>query len=58
MKENTLAFISGSVSGMLAGIGQQVLTTAILGIVGGMAGIAGKELYNHLKTKTKSWKQK
>lgn len=61
MKEKVVAFISGalaaiipntaSIAGMLGDFAVKVLTTAALGAVGGMAGLAGKELYNYLKSK-------
>jgi|tagenome__1003787_1003787.scaffolds.fasta_scaffold6451464_1 hypothetical protein len=53
MKENVLAFISGSISGLLAGLGQQLFTTALLGFAGGLFGIAGKDVYNYFKKKIK-----
>ncbi len=53
MKENTLAFIIGSISGLLAGLWQQLFTTALLGFAGGLFGIAGKDVYNYFKKKIK-----
>lgn len=49
MKEKTLAFVSGSAWGILSGIGQEVFTTLLLGIVGGIGGLIGKEIFNYFK---------
>lgn len=53
MNERKIAFISGSFWGMLAGLGGEVLTALVLGIVGGVGGLIGKEIFNYLKVKFK-----
>lgn len=68
-KNKWLAFIAGDASvtlyqlfggmwGELGVFGLKVLATIILGIAGGLAGLAGKDLYNHIKSylKTKNIK--
>jgi len=51
MKDNVLAFISGFIPCFLSGIGQQILTTMLLGAVGGLVGLLVKDGYNFIKSK-------
>ena len=49
MKEKALAFVTGTISGLLTGIGKEIFMTLLLGIVGGIGGLIGKEIYNYIK---------
>lgn len=57
MRENILSATCGVISGVLAGIGREGLTTILMGVLGGIGGLIGKELYNHFKKKIKTWKK-
>jgi hypothetical protein len=61
LKETITAFISGNVCTMgftflkipteFMGIGWKILATIMVGVAGGVAGVAGKDLYGALKRK-------
>ncbi|MFB6456583.1 hypothetical protein ACE38W_15030 [Chitinophaga sp. Hz27] len=51
MKEKTFAFISGSLPPAIMAAGKEILITLFLGVLGGFAGMFGKEIFNYLKKK-------
>ncbi|HEY1201695.1 MAG TPA: hypothetical protein VGE79_11965 [Niastella sp.] len=55
MKEKALAFVSGSLLTVINSMGEEVFKTLFFGLLGGIAGIAGKELYSLIKKRILLW---
>ena len=54
IQDRVIGFIGGNTMTMLSGVvtGAEVGKVVILGLIGGVVGMLGKDIYQYIKTKT------
>ncbi|WP_343668733.1 hypothetical protein [Chitinophaga sp.] len=56
MKEKALAFSSGIIASIPSWPWNDGVKTLLLAMLGGIGGMIGKEIFNHIKFKIKRWR--